>query len=152
MIDEKPIALRFEAVRPSLDERAGRLHVAAEAHSAGHGGVAATARASGIARSTIGRGLKDLADGSNLPAGRVRRPGGGRKPLTEVDAKLLDDLLGLVSPRERGDPISLLRWTCKSLRRLAAELGDLGHQISHTVVGELLKREGFSLQANRKTC
>src|SRR5215208_7192775 len=97
-----------------------------------YGGIAATARATGIARSTIGRGLKDLADGSDLPAGRVRRPGGGRKPLTEVDAKLLDDLLGLVSPRERGDSMSPLRWTCKSLRRLAAELRDLGHQISHT--------------------
>src|SRR5436190_10895386 len=122
MIDAKPIRERYTALSPQLDERGRRCFAASEARAAGYGGIAATARASGIARSTIGRGLKDLADGSNLPAGRVRRPGGGRKPLTEVDAKLLDDLLGLVSPRERGDPISLLRWTCKSLRRLAAEL------------------------------
>src|SRR3954452_3715276 len=80
MIDEKPIALRFEAVRPSLDERAGRLHVAAEAHSAGHGGVAATARATGVARSTIGRGLKDLRDATPVH-GRMRRPGAGRRKL-----------------------------------------------------------------------
>src|SRR3954447_15364963 len=119
--------------------------------AAGYGGIAATARAPGIARSTIGRGLKDLADGSDLPAGRMRRPGGGRKPLTEVDTTLSDDLLALVWPSERGDPMSPLRWTCKSLRRIASELRALGHRISHTVVGELLKREGFSLQANRKT-
>src|SRR5919199_768728 len=77
--------------------------------------------------------------------------GGGRKPLTEVDATLLDDLLGLVSPGERGDPMSPLRWTVRSARRIAAELRALGHRISHTVVCELLKCEGFSLQANRKT-
>jgi Rhodopirellula transposase DDE domain len=151
MVDPTPIRDRYAALSPQLDERGRRHFAASEARAAGHGGIAATARATGIARSTIGRGLKDLADRSDLPAGRVRRPGGGRKPLTEVDAMLLDDLLGLVSPSERGDPMSPLRWTCKSLRRLAAELGDLGHQISHTVVGELLKREGFSLQANRKT-
>src|SRR3954452_10705223 len=121
MVDPTPIRDRYAALSLQLDER-GRRHFAAS-----------EARAAGIARSTIGRGLKDLADRSDLPAGRGRRPGGGRKPLTEVDATLLDDLLGLVSPSERGDPMSPLRWTCKSLRRLAAELGDLGHQISHTV-------------------
>src|SRR5215212_4337488 len=139
MVDPTPIRDRYAALLPPLDERGRRRFAASEARAAGHGGIAATARATGIARSTIGRGLKDLADGSDLPAGRVRRPGGGRKPLTEVDAKLLDDLLGLVSPSERGDSMSPLRWTCKSLRRLAAELGDLGHQISHTVVGELYR-------------
>jgi len=81
----------------------------------------------------------------------MRRPGGGRKALTEIDTTLSADLLGLVWPSERGDPMSPLRWTCKSLRRIASELRALGHRISHTVVGELLKREGFSLQANRKT-
>ena len=151
MVDPKPIRERYAALSPQLDERGRRCFAASEARAAGYGGIAATARATGIARSTIGRGLKELADGSDLRAGRVRRPGGGRKPLTEVDATLRDDLLGLVSPGERGDPMSPLRWTCKGLRRLAAELGGLGHRISHTVVGELLKREGFSLQANRKT-
>jgi hypothetical protein len=86
-----------------------------------------------------------------LQTERVRRPGGGRKPLIATDASLLDDLLALVSPSERGDPMSPLRWTCKSLRRLSAELVDRGHRISHTVVGELLKQQKFSLQANRKT-
>src|SRR4051794_11626392 len=151
MIDAKPIRERYTALSPQLDERGRRCFAASEARAAGYGGIAATARATGIARSTIGRGLKDLADGSDLPAGRMRRPGGGRKPLTEVDPTLSDDLLALVWPSERGDPMSPLRWTCKSLRRIASELRSLGHRISHTVVGELLKREGFSLQANRKT-
>src|SRR5919202_322117 len=151
MVDPKPIRERYAALSPQLDERGRRCFAASEARAAGYGGIAATARATGIARSTIGRGLKELADGSDLRAGRVRRPGGGRKPLTEVDATLRNDLLGPVSPGGRGDPMSPLRWTCKGLRRLAAELGGLGHRISHTVVGELLKREGFSLQANRKT-
>src|SRR3954451_14712886 len=151
MIDAKPIRERYTALSPQLDERGRRCFAASEARAAGYDGIAATARATGIARSTIGRGLKDLADGSDLPAGRMRRPGGGRKPLTEVDTTLSDDLLALFWPTERGDPMSPLRWTCKSLRRIASELRSLGHRISHTVVGELLKREGFSLQANRKT-
>ena len=108
-------------------------------------------RATGIAASTIGRGLKQLALGSDLPATRIRRPGGGRKTLAARNATLLDELMALVSPSERGDPMSPLRGTAKSLRHLAAELRARGHKISHTVVGELLKRAGFSLQANRKT-
>ena len=108
-------------------------------------------RATGIAASTIGRGLGELADAARLETSRVRRPGGGRRPLVLTDASLMDDLLSLVSPDERGDPMSPLRWTCKSLRRLAAELTQRGHQVSHTVVGELLKQCNFSLQANRKT-
>jgi hypothetical protein len=105
----------------------------------------------GIARSTIGRGLHDIADPGSLPQGRVRRAGGGRKSLTETNPQLRRDLLALVEPDERGDPMSPLRWTCKSTRRLAAALGELGHKISHTVVAELLKAEKFSLQGNRKT-
>lgn len=127
------------------------MFAASEARAAGYGGIAAVSRATGIAASTIGRGLDELADPAGLDASRVRRPGGGRKPLVLTDASLLDDLLSLVSPGERGDPMSPLRWTCKSLRRLAAELAERGHRVSHTVVGELLKRCNFSLQANRKT-
>src|SRR4029453_19376056 len=151
MVDPKPIRERYAALSPQLDERGRRSFAASEARAAGYGGITATARATGIARSTIGRGLKDLAHGSDLPGGRVRRPGGGRKPMTEVDATLLDDLLALVSPSERGDPMSPLRWTVKSLRRIAKELGTRGDKTSHTVVGELLKQQKFSLQANRKT-
>ena len=104
-----------------------------------------------MARSTIGRGLKDLASPEGIAIGRVRRAGGGRKPLTETDPTLLSDLEALAEPDSRGDPMSPLRWTCKSLRALAEELGKLGHKISHTAVGELRKARGFSLHANRKT-
>ena len=151
MIDASAIRDRFVALVPQLDERARRSFAAAEARSAGYGGIAAVARATGIAPSTIGRGLAELAGGAEVPAGRNRRAGGGRKALTTTDPALLDDLLALVSPSERGDPMSPLRWTCKGLRRLAAELRAMGHKISHTVVGELLKGQKFSLQANSQT-
>lgn len=151
MIDATAIRDRYVALSPHLDERGRRSFAAGEARSAGYGGIAAVSRATGIAASTIGRGLKELACGPGVPADRVRRHGGGRKALVETNATLLDDLLALVSPSERGDPMSPLRWTCKGLRRLAKELGTRGHKISHTVVGELLKQQKFSLQANRKT-
>src|SRR6185436_11316200 len=137
MIDPTGIRARFTLLMPDLDERRRRLFAATEARTAGYGGIAAVSRATGIAVSTIGRGLKELATAARLDADRVRRPGGGRKPL--------------VAPGERGDPMSPLRWTCKSLRRLAGELAARGHRISHTVVGELLKQQKFSLQANCKT-
>ncbi len=124
---------------------------ATEATGAGYGGIAAVSAATGIAASTIGRGLKDLAEASAVVPGRVRRVGGGRKPLVASDPGLLTALMSLVEPGERGDPMSPLRWTCKSLRQLAAELTARGHRISRTVVGELLKRQRFSLQANSKT-
>jgi len=151
MVDAAAIRARYEALSPHLDERGRRVFAASEARAAGYGGIAAVSRVTGIAASTIGRGLHELADTAGLDVSRVRRPGGGRKPLVLTDASLMDDLLSLVSPGERGDPMSPLRWTCKSLRRLAAELRERGHRISHTVVGELLKRCNFSLQANRKT-
>jgi len=152
MVDPAAIRARYEALLPHLDERGRRVFAASEARSAGYGGIAAVSRATGVAASTIGRGLDELADTARLDTDRVRRPGGGRKPLAVMDASLMDDLLSLVSPGERGDPMSPLRWTRKSLRRLAAELAERGHRVSHTVVGELLKRCKFSLQANRKTC
>lgn len=151
MVDAAAIRARHEALSPHLDERGRRVFAASEARAAGYRGIAAVSRATGIAASTIGRGLDELADPAGLDASRVRRPGGGRQPLVLTDASLMDDLLSLVSPGERGDPMSPLRWTCKSLRRLAAELAERGHRISHTVVGELLKRCNFSLQAHRKT-
>jgi hypothetical protein len=146
MVDPNAILDRYDALSPHLDERGRRSFAAIEARAAGHGGIAAVARATGIAPSPIGRGLKELAFGSDLAVDRVRRAGGGRKRLVVTDTGLMDDLLGLVSPDERGDPMSPLRWTCKSLRRLSAELCSLGHTISHTVVGELLKQQRFSLQ------
>jgi len=108
-------------------------------------------RATGLARSTIGRGLIELRAGVPQDAERVRRPGGGRKPLSETDASLLDDLRSLVEPATRGDPQSPLLWTCKSLRKLAEGLRDMGHEIGRTLVGELLHKLDYSLQGNRKT-
>ena len=151
MIDEDSLHKRHAAILPHLDERQRRLFAAAEARAAGYGGIAAVSRVTRIAASTIGRGLKDLEAPMPPTPGRVRRCGGGRKSLSATDPRLLDELNGLVEPSVRGDPMSPLRWTCKSLRRLSAELKKLGHQISHTVVGELLKKQKFSLQANRKT-
>jgi len=151
MINEGVIRERFAAVSAHLDERGRRLFAAAEAKTAGYGGIAAVCRATGIAASTIGRGLRELAESSGVPAGQVRRAGAGRKSLVESDEGLLEALLDLIEPSERGDPESGLRWTCKSVRRLAEELCALGHQVSRTVVAELLKTLGFSLQANSKT-
>jgi hypothetical protein len=151
MVDEAAIRLRYAALEPVLDERARRRFAAAEARAAGHGGVSAVARITGIARSTIGRGLAELRSAAAPLSGRVRRPGGGRKPLTATDASLLDDLRALVEPTTRGDPETPLLWTAKSLRKLAAGLRGLGHRISHNTVGSLLQMLGYSLQANRKT-
>jgi transposase len=151
VIDQEAIRVRFEALDPLLDERGRRRYAAAEALAAGRGGISVVAQITGVARSTIGRGLVELRDGATTEPDRVRRPGGGRKPLTVKDAMLLDDLRSLVEPSTRGDPQAALLWTAKSLRKLAAGLRELGHQISHSVVGELLRSLGYSLQANRKT-
>ena len=149
MIDIEPIRERFSAVAPFLDERGRRLVAAAEAFAAGYGGIAAVAMATGIAPSTIGRGLKELA--SDEPSPRIRRPGAGRRTTISKDPTLLQDLQTLVEPTTRGDPESPLRWTCKSVRRLAQALQAQGHEISRTLVAQLLNNAGYSLQANRKT-
>jgi hypothetical protein len=142
---------RFAALAPHLDERARRMFAATEAQTAGYGGIAAVSRATGIAASTIGRGLKDLAAPDTLDPDRVRRPGGGSKKLVDQDATLLSELLALVEPDARGDPMSPLRWTCKNLSQLARSLAAKGHKVGRTVIAELLHQQKFSLQANRKT-
>jgi hypothetical protein len=151
VIDESAIRLRFEALAPVLDERARRRFAAAEAMSAGRGGVSAVTRATGVARSTIGRGLAELRSGESLDTSRVRRRGGGCKPLIETDTSLLNDLRSLVEPDTRGDPQSSLLWTCKSLTKLSQGLREMGHKIGRTLVGELLHKLEYSLQSNRKT-
>jgi hypothetical protein len=151
VIDESAIRRRFEVLAPVLDEQGRRRFAAAEAMTAGPGGVSAAMRATGIARSTIRRGLDELADGDTPDGERVRRAGGGRKPLSATDMRLIDDLRALVEPETRGDPQSPLLWTCKSLRKLSQGLRDMGHKIGRTVVGELLYRLDYRLQANRKT-
>jgi transposase len=148
----RQVTTRFEVLGPHLNERQRRLALATEARLLGHGGVRAVARAVGVSETTVRAGVFELERGDDpLPAGRIRRPGGGRKPLTEHDPKLLQVLLALVEPDERGDPTSPLRWTTKSLRHLADELTRQGHPISAPTVGRLLHRNGFSLQANAKT-
>jgi transposase len=146
------IALRFEALFPHLNERQRRLALAAEARLLGHGGVRAVAQAAGVSESTVRHGVSELDSGGDpLPAKRVRRTGGGRKSVEDLDAALIPALMALVEPDERGDPMSPLRWTTKSLRNLAAQLVRQGHRVSAPTVGRLLRANGFSLQGTAKT-
>jgi hypothetical protein len=146
------LATRFEVLLPHLNERQQRLALAVEARLLGHGGLRAVARVAGVSETTVRRGVFELEAGeAPFPPGRVRRPGGGRKPAARQDPALVPALLALVEPDERGDPMSPLRWTTKSLRHLAEELTRQGHPVSAPTVGRLLKGEGFSLQANVKT-
>jgi transposase len=146
------LAARFAVLLPHLNERQQRLALAVEARLLGHGGVRAVAQVAGVSETTVRRGVVELEAGEEpFPPDRVRRPGGGRKSAAHQDPDLVPALLALVEPDERGDPMSPLRWTTKSLRHLAEELTRQGHPVSAPTVGRLLKREGFSLQANVKT-
>ena len=149
MIDGQAIRQRWEAVSSMLDERGRRLFAAAEVRAAGRGGLAAVSSITGVARSTLLRGLKDL-DAPALPRGRVRRQGGGRRRLAARDATLLDDLRSLVEPATLGDPVRPLLWVSKSLDKLAAALHEMGHAVSANTVRKLLTELGFSRQSNRK--
>jgi hypothetical protein len=157
VVDEAGIQLRYLLLDPVLDERSRRRFAAAEAKAAGRGGVAAVSRITGMARSTIIRGLAELGvdfDNGATPVvelSRIRRPGGGRKKLTATDPTLLSDLRDLVEPATRGDPEAALLWTSRSLRNLADALRTMGHRVGHNVVADLLRELNYSLQANRKT-
>ncbi len=144
------LAAKLEVLLPHLDERQRRLLLAAEARSLGHGGIRRVARAAGAREATISAGVAELESGV-APLGRVRRPGGGRKRVTDTDPGLLPALLALVEPDPRGDPMSPLRWTTKSTRNLADELTAAGHKVGADTVAGLLREEGFSLQGNAKT-
>lgn len=142
----------FDSLADVLDERTRRLVAAAEASAIGFGGVSIVARASGLSRGTVIRGIAELKSAPKLPrAQRIRRAGAGRKRTADRDATLKRDLETLVEPVTRGDPESPLRWTCKSVRQLATELKRMGHAVSHRIVAELLHEMEYSLQANRKT-
>jgi Rhodopirellula transposase DDE domain len=141
---------KFEAILPHLDERQRRLLLGAEARALGHGGIRAVARAAGVREATVSLGVSELEAGEE-PLGRARRPGGGRKRLVDLDPGLCPALLALVEPDQRGDPMSPLRWTTKSTRKLAAELTRQGHKVSADTVAGVLRAEGFSLQSNAKT-
>ena len=153
MIDVAAIRAGFVALSPFLDERARRLVAASEAKTAGQGGIAATSVATGVARSTIGRGLQtELATRRGRPAwAKCVAPGAGRKPATTKQPGLLAALQDLVASAIRGDPEAALLWVSKSQRHLAEALSGRGFQVSHKLVGRLLDKLGFSLQANRKT-
>ena len=150
-MDINPIKQRFTSLEPFLDERLRRLYAAAEAKALGYSGVSAVARATGVSRRAIGSGLKELGAPAADSVRYIRKPGGGRKRTVDKDVALIHDLEQLVEPNSRGDPESPLRWTCKSVRKLAEELKRQGHQVSHRLVAELLQDLGYSLQANRKT-
>ena len=150
-MDTKTLHTKFVALAPTLSERSRRLWAATEALAVGHGGIGLVARATGIARSTITRGIAEVQLGAVVNPGRIRQPGGGRKPTVALDPTLAADLDALVEPTAAGDPNSPLRWTSKSLRTLAAELQAMGHAVSYQLVGELLSASGYTLQANRKT-
>jgi len=142
---------RFAALEQVLDEKSRRLVVAAESKALGSGGISAVSQATGVSRQVIRQGLRELEQSATPPAGRIRRPGGGRKKAQQKDPTLVADLERLVDPTTRGDPESCLRWTCKSVRKLAQDLAQMGHAVSYPVVAELLHEMGYSLQANRKT-
>ena len=150
MADDPALAHTLRMILPHLNERQRRLLVGAAARSMGWGGIAAVSRASGVSRPTITQGLREL-ERSNTTAERVRRAGGGRKKLREHAPEMVAELERLVDPDTRGDPMSPLRWTCKSTRQLAGALTQRGYPISYPVVAELLHDLGYSLQANAKT-
>jgi hypothetical protein len=143
---------KYRLLKPALDERGRRLWAASESLALGRGGLKAVVAATGLGDNTIRRGCRELQATREVAATgrRLRRPGGGRKPLTTLDRELVATLEGLVEPMARGDPVSPLRWTCKSTRRLATELRRQGHPVSHTKVAQLLERLGYSLQGTRK--
>jgi len=150
MVDAEAIRERYVAVGRSLNERSRRLFAAAEARTAGYGGISASSRATGIARSTIGRGLKDLNEPGSL-SGVVRRPGSGRRALTVLDTTLLADLRQLLEPATMGDPMRPLLWVSKSHAKLAAALCLMGHQIAKSSIPKLLGQLNYRRQVNRKT-
>ena len=142
---------RFTALEQVLDEKSRRLLVAAESKAWGRGGISVVSKATGVSRQVIRQGRKELEQSPPHAIGRIRRPGGGRKKARQKDLSLVADLEKLVEPTTRGDPESCLRWTCKSVRKLAEELEGMGHHVSYPVVAELLHELEYSLQANRKT-
>ncbi|MCK4629028.1 MAG: ISAzo13 family transposase, partial [Sedimentisphaerales bacterium] len=149
MSQEDIIREKYQMLAPELNERTLRLFAAAEAKCLGRGGISLVARAIEVSRDRISRGLQDFETEKKLEPDRIRRPGGGRKKQVEENPALRKDLEQLISPYTRGDPESPLRWTCKSVRKLAAELNRKGHSVSHSTVATLLREMNYSLQANR---
>jgi len=148
---EHGIQQRYDGLSPVLNEQGLRRFAATEARAYGRGGVSLVSRITGVARSTICRGIREIAENRQLDAGRIRKPGGGRKTKRIKDPTLLTDLERLVEPTTRGDPMRLLLWTSKSLRHLEEALQGLGHVACPHVIADCLRELGYSLQANSKT-
>jgi hypothetical protein len=153
---EQSIARKYRVLSPNMDERGRRLWAAAEMRELGYGGAAIIRRATGLDWKTICRGDRDLAEQETSPrpaegTRRIRKKGGGRKALRLQDSTLLSDLNALIEPTVRGDPMSGIRWTCKSTRKLAKELCEKGHTLSHVTIAQELRNQKYSLQGNRKT-
>ncbi len=151
MSDHAEIKARYGVLRTLLDERARRLVVAAESQTAGRGGISAVSRATGVSRQVIRQGVAELKKPTAMSPSRIRRKGGGRKKAADLDPSFKTDLEKLLESTTRGDPESPLRWTCRSVRNLTAELKRMNHVVSHQVVADLLHKLGYSLQANSKT-
>jgi hypothetical protein len=151
VVDEAGLQTRFSALAPFLDERLRRVWAAAEARAIGRGGIEAVHRVTGLAHKTIRAGVVDLDDDELAASGRVRRAGGGRTAEVVKDPELIDDLRALVEDATRGDPESPLLWVSRSVRNLSDALVERGHRANRTMVGDLLRGMGFSLQANIKT-
>ena len=151
VIDLAGITVRYKALESVLDERARRLLAAAESEAIGRGGISAVSKATGLMRPVIRQGIAELKEPGSSASGRIRREGGGRKKAVDKDGSLKSDLQSLLESTTRGDPESPLRWTCKSVRQLTAELKGMKHSVSHQVVADLLHALGYSLQSNRKT-
>jgi len=150
-MDIGAIKHRFETLSPFLDERLRRIAAAVEATVIGRGGISIVARETGVSRRAISLGCEELKHPKGAAQKRIRKKGGGRKRMVDKDPMLIKDLEKLIEPVTRGDPESPLRWTCKSIRKLADELNRMGHQTSRRMVGELLHQMDYSLQANQKT-
>ena len=146
-----PLKKKYAVLLPHLNERQQRLLAAADAQWLGRGGISWVAAASGLSRTTVHRGLREL-QGERVASERVRQAGGGRKRIPQQQPAVRMELQRLVDPATRGDPMSPLRWTSKSTSQLAAELCRQGHPISARTVARLLEKDlGYSLQSNRKT-
>lgn len=151
MQDNARLKQKYAVLFEHLNERQRRIVAAADARFSGYGGISQVSRMSGLSRSTLHQGIKELEGTSGTTPERARKAGGGRKRITERAPAILKKLEAMVDPLTRGDPMSPLRWTCKSTRQLARALSEQGHAVSHPVVAEMLRQLGYSLQANAKT-
>ena len=152
-IDEQAIKMRIETVVPTLNEYQRRIYLSAEAKALGRGGISLVSRISGVSRPTLTVGIRELSDPNAevMTNGRSRKPGGGRKPITESQPGIMKKLEELVSAHTKGDPMRPLLYTNKSLKNLQKGLNESGYDVSHDTVGELLKKLGYGLQVDKKT-